>query len=183
MKIPLGSSEGVLRLESASLPCAEEMENVQLSLFMKVAMSTVPGPCVQMGGIQPRLGRRGCRAVGATGFSVHNVLSTGFFVLRTDCTGKWTLSLQLVCASGRRRVEIRVVEITQGSLEVRLLEGCPVCSSDTSQKILIQAEHQAGPTFPLLSFPLLHTCIKAALENKMLRSQDNVNLKLHWSTE
>jgi hypothetical protein len=106
VKIPPGSSEGVLRLEIANLPCTGEMENVQLSLFIKVAMSTVPVPCVQMGGIQPRgwLGGGAERAVGAAGFLVHNVLSTGLFVLTTDCMGKWTL--QLKRAGGRGRMEI-----------------------------------------------------------------------------
>lgn len=45
--------EGVLRLETANLPCTGELENCAAEPFYKSSQSTVPAPCVQMGGIQP----------------------------------------------------------------------------------------------------------------------------------
>lgn len=74
--------EGVLRLETANLPCTGELENCAAEPFYKSSQSTVPAPCVQMGGIQPR-GWVGQGTEQGTGFLVHSVLSTSLFVLRT----------------------------------------------------------------------------------------------------
>lgn len=41
--------EGVLRLETASLPCTGELENCAAEPFYKSSQGTVPVPCVQMG--------------------------------------------------------------------------------------------------------------------------------------
>lgn len=156
VKIPSGSSEGVLRLENANLSCTGEMENVQLSLFIKVAMSTVPVPCVQMGGIQPRAGVGGGAeqlVPLASRFIMYCQQASSYLRLAAWLSG---LSSAEACRWARENGN-RVWKLLKVVWRSGFWKAAQCVRRTCHRKSESKLSIRLGPIVLLLSFPLLHT--------------------------